>query len=272
MRVRALAFVALALLPLLASCAGDSVDEKDDADQEVTTKSGLHRRSLILRQHGTQWAQFRRTSYQIPVAFIDLDSAVRIQSPKPEDAVILPCVGARLAELAAAGYFIALVSNEPEIGKKVLTVQGADASAFSAVQAILKQGGVIDYYDFAEGDDDAVMPKTVLADRLERFLANYNHAYRIDRHRSFVVGANAVARQFALNYLGQSTPWLPHYFEPSYFFGWRRAGAFSTPAEVKKYEALPDACCEVKQNCEGMPQPKGKVPYTPPVYDYPVKD
>jgi histidinol phosphatase-like enzyme len=286
MSARPLAFCLLALLPIFAAgCAGDSVEEKDEADQVVSVKEGLKRRTLFLRPRGfTQFKDLRRASYQIPVAFLDADSTLRLSSSGKAtpsgaaDVFILPCVGARLAQLANDGYFIALVSNQPEVGKKTMTREAVDAALFATVQGVLKQGGAVDYFDFAEEDDDYLKPETGMADRLERFLRNmYNPAYRIDRRRSFVVGARATDRQFAENYLGPSTPWVPHYFESAAFFGWRRrAGTdvLSTMAQARKVEALPDACCDVAHTCagDGKTPPKQKAPYTPPVYDYPVKD
>jgi histidinol phosphatase-like enzyme len=293
-----LAFLGLALLPFLAaSCSSEPLEEEGGP----ALKEGLKRRSLILRPKGfTQFKDIRRSTYQIPVAFLDADSTLRLsasgaQTPtSAQDVYILPCVAQRLAQLARDGYFIAIVSNQPEIGRKQLTREAVDAALMATVQGIVKQGGVVDYFDYAENEGDFMKPRTHMADRLEAFLADtFNTNYRIDRWRSFVVGdqayqrsgtrpadqgpegrsgthANNSDRLFAEALFGPSMPWQPHFFESAVFFGWRRRSgvdAFTSMAEVKKFTALPNACCDVVHSCAGDAPPAGEAPQAPKSQD-----
>jgi hypothetical protein len=117
-----------------------------------------------------------------------------------------------------------------------------------------------------------------MGERLERFLeANYNPSYKIDRRRSFIVGKagpGSADRQFAENFFGPSVPWMPHYFEPGAFFGWKRQGGHDVllnASLARDFMKQPNACCDVNHNCpgDGKSNPKG---YNPPVYQYPVND
>ena len=280
---RTLLLLVIALLPTLYSCAGDPVEEKEEEGHAVDVRAGLKRRSPILRPRGfTQFRELRRSNFLVPVAFFEADSVLRISnsgkaSPtSPEDVYVLPCVAPRLAQLVNDGYYVAIISNQPEIGKKTANAEQVDKTLFATVQAVDRQGGAIDYFDYADQDDEFLKPQTGMGARLERFLeANYNPSYKIDHRRSFIVGkAVAVDRQFAENYFGPSMPWQPHYFDAGTFFGWKRRDnkdSFSSVADAKKFAGLKDACCDVSHSCagDGKSSPKG---YNPPVYQYPVND
>ncbi|HUP57935.1 MAG TPA: hypothetical protein VM598_10815 [Bdellovibrionota bacterium] len=278
----------LALLAslLLASACASSSDAPDEPDPDAPVAAdappakGLPRRqTLIIRQRPHQ--PYRVSGMlHVPVAIFDADGTLRV-SPSgkavpatPTDIQLLPCVAQRLAEVARDGYFIAVVSNQ--VGVPRATAEGALGQM---VWQIIKQGGVVDYYDYAETAENS-KPNEGMIDRLEEFLQN---AYgqpriRIDRKRSFLVGDSAyqrptgkkpadlapsgrpgthwsnVDRIFAERLFGHTRPWRPNFFEPAEFFGWRRrAGVdvFASAEEARKFAALPDACCDVTQSCAG---------------------
>src|SRR6185295_17844938 len=116
----------LSFLLVFNGCAGDPVEEKEEQEHAVEFKAGLKRRAPILRSRGfTQFRDLRRNNFLVPVAFLEADLVLRVSASGkgaipsgPDDVLVLPCIAARLAQLANDGYYIAIISNQPVIATK----------------------------------------------------------------------------------------------------------------------------------------------------------
>lgn len=190
---------------------------------------------------------FDRTRPQVAVAFFDADSTLRISksgSPSangPSDYIVLPNVAAKIRELNAQGYLVAIVSNQAGIPEMV-SMAVADGAFYNMTQELAGAGAVIHYYDFAENKDQFRKPETGMASRLEENLRRkFGDGFSLDKRRSFMVGDSAYAaaskkgpgevrpdgrpgfnhsnadRLFAENY------GIP-FHEPQDFFDWKKFG------------------------------------------------
>src|SRR5579864_3024138 len=116
------------LLSCGASCATPAV-------REPAAAPVLRRQTLL--------TAFTPTSTKVAVAFFDADSTLRVASSgqltpvRVNDVFILPCVGPRLKQLAQEGFFIAIVSNQAEVGDGLLPIEVADGALLTTVQGIM---------------------------------------------------------------------------------------------------------------------------------------
>ncbi|MBI4704295.1 MAG: HAD-IIIA family hydrolase [Deltaproteobacteria bacterium] len=181
----------------------------------------------------------------IAVAFFDADSTLRVsKSGSPtangeKDVNVLPFAARRIAELNQQARLVAIVSNQGGVAEGQITVAAAQAAlAFTASQ-LARLGGKIDYFDFAEKNDEFRKPKTGMAKHLDQLLGETCGA-SVDWPATFMVGDAGYKkgvdgphpdgrpaddfsnsdRLFAEN-LG-----IP-FHEPTDYFGWRDCGTFN---------------------------------------------
>jgi HAD superfamily hydrolase (TIGR01662 family) len=130
-------------------------------------------------------------SGKVKVAFFDADSTLRVtKSGAPTaqhatDVTLLPGVAARIKELNDLGYLVAIASNQYG-GGKGSPIHVSDQALAHTVALIAKEGGRVDYYDFAEHYDNDRKPNVGMALRIESQLQRLG--LRIDRAASFMVG------------------------------------------------------------------------------------
>jgi D-glycero-D-manno-heptose 1,7-bisphosphate phosphatase len=194
----------------------------------------------ILRQKFLN-SNFDKTNNEVKVAFFDADSTLRISIQgnvtvnTPEDVFLLPMVAHKIAELAKAGYLIAIVSNQGGVSAGHVTLEQADAGLQKTIELIEKADpeAKIHYYDLAENYDSMRKPQIGMAKTLEANLKAMN--LTIHYAKSYMVGDSAYKkgdikpdgsagvhfsntdRLFAAN-LGID------FYEPTDFFGWRQYG------------------------------------------------
>ncbi len=187
---------------------------------------------------------------KIKVAFFDADSTLRVSKSgsvsanDPQDVYLLPCVADRLKLLAENNFLIAIVSNQGGV-PKVIPYSTAEGALLTTVNLIAELGGMIHYYDFAEGNGEKEdrKPGIGMALRLEKMLQELG--YELDKEHSFMVGDSAYKkdvdvrpdgrpgthfsnadRLFAENYFSEyASDVVPYRFEEAnVFFGWAQNG------------------------------------------------
>jgi len=129
----------------------------------------------------------------IPVAFFDADSTLRIsRSGSPtadtaEDVYTLPFVAARIADVNAEGYLVAIASNQGGVSKGVQSYEDAEGGLITATRYIAQLGGKIDWIDFAENYDDFRKPAGGMGKLLDETLVE-TCGRGIDWERSYMIG------------------------------------------------------------------------------------
>lgn len=189
----------------------------------------------------------------IKVAFFDADSTLRIapsgsvSANTPTDVRILPNVPKTLKMLADNNYLIYIVSNQGGVGSGNVTCEIADGALNFTVQEIIRQGGVVHGYDFAESSNEMRKPNVGMITKLEEILKKqFGENIRIDKVNSFMVGDSAFKKEDkgkpadermdlkalkitkgthfsnADRLLAQN--YGIFFYEPTDFFGWRSLG------------------------------------------------
>lgn len=204
---------------------------------------------------------FSKKESKVRVAFFDADSTLRVSisgsvsANAVDDVMLLPDVEVKIAELVKQGYLVAIVSNQGGIKAGLVTHEVADGALYHTIELIKAKNpeAQIQYFDYAEGDDEARKPGTGMGQRLEKKLKSIG--LQIDWENSFMVGDSAYKktdqrpdgkpgthfsnsdRLFAENLK------IP-FFEPTDFFGWRIYGidVFEKAADVENF---------VKKNGQG---------------------
>ncbi len=126
------------------------------------------------------------------VAFFDADNTLRnSRSGKPSphghaDLLINEASFFRLKELAAAGYLLAIVSNQAGIELGYISREEVEEAMQSTLAAFAARGILFNYYDYSEFYDADRKPEPGMAWRLERQLQMAG--YSIDWSGSFMVG------------------------------------------------------------------------------------
>ena len=130
---------------------------------------------------------------QVPVAFIDADSTLRVSKRgkpapnSPEDVMIIPGTGKQLKQLIAKKYLLVIISNQGGVESGFLSLSQANLALAETVQAYWKNSNIFFcYYDFAEKRDHNRKPQTNMATRFENKLNE--HGYKIDWNNSFMIG------------------------------------------------------------------------------------
>lgn len=209
------------------------------------------------------------TNYQMPenglikVAFFDADSTVRIapsgsvSANSPTDVRILPNVPEVFRMLAENNYLIYIVSNQGGVASGNITCEIADGALNFTAEEIIRQGGMVNGYDFAENNNDMRKPSDGMAKKLEQILKQqFGEKARIDKVNSFMVGDSAFKKEGKNNTADERLDFKTlkivkgthfsnadrlfaqtygiHFYEPTDFFGWRSLGVdvLETPAQV----------------------------------------
>ena len=111
----------------------------------------------------------------IKVAFFDADSTLRVsKSGLPSangayDYIILPGVAEKIHELNQEHFLVVIISNQAGI-PKYITLDQANAALSNMIQDLRRLGAQVDYYDFAELDNEDRKPGIGMAVRLEELL------------------------------------------------------------------------------------------------------
>jgi DNA 3'-phosphatase len=195
-------------------------------------------------------------SKKIKVAFFDADSTLRVAlsgsvtANTPTDVMTLPFIETQLKCLAEAGYFIAIVSNQGGIAQGYISLQDSEAALDFTVRKIFDAGGIVHYFDFAEGNDEFRKPGHGMALRLEANLKKlFGPKVEIDYKKSFMVGDSAYKQKIDLRPGGAPGTHFSNadrlfaeglkipFYEPTDFFGWREGGidVFVRPTQVTEY-------------------------------------
>jgi DNA 3'-phosphatase len=140
-------------------------------------------------------------SYQggpVKVAFFDADDTLRTAPSKkvsangPKDAALLPGVADELKRLAAAGYLIAIASNQNGVEQGYVTLADADEALAYTADMIRALGGDVHWIDCADKRDGDRKPGTGMRDRLQRTLIEtYGPQAVIDPAATQMVGDGA---------------------------------------------------------------------------------
>ncbi|MCB9073759.1 MAG: HAD-IIIA family hydrolase [Bdellovibrionaceae bacterium] len=178
----------------------------------------------------------------IKVAFFDADSTLRVsKSGLPSangayDYIILPGVAEKIHELNQEHFLVVIISNQAGI-PKYITLDQANAALSNMIQDLRRLGAQVDYYDFAELDNEDRKPGIGMAVRLEELLEK--RGLQIDKRRSYMVGDSAYLKakpgkdipgeirpdgRPGFNFSNSDRLFAENYgiafFEPQYFFGW----------------------------------------------------
>lgn len=129
----------------------------------------------------------------VALALLDADGTLRLArsgavAPNAaDDVLLLPGLGAPLRRLAAAGFLLAVLSNQAGVEDGHLTAAVADAALRHTLALLREQQVEVSYYDFAERRDGDRKPAPGMALRLADLLAR-EHGCAVDWGRSLVIG------------------------------------------------------------------------------------
>lgn len=179
-------------------------DAKTDADQALadsyTPAAEAESIRIPERQEIVQREKLNVADQKIKVAFFDLDDTLRTStkgnpsSNTKEEIKILDGRAARLRDLSNEGYLIAIVSNQGGIPKRY-SIQDATDLFKHTIALIGEQGGVVNYFDFAEEYDNNRKPNPGMYQRLEKQIqSQLGSVISIDKERSFMVGDGAYSK------------------------------------------------------------------------------
>ncbi len=139
---------------------------------------------------------FDTKNNRVKVAFFDADSTLRLAPSKsvsangPTDVAILPGVAAKIAELNAQGFLVAIVSNQGGVAEGHVSLTVADQALRYTMKLIQDQNpnAKFHYYDMAERGkgDYFTKPSIGMGKYLELILKNQD--LEIDWESSFMVG------------------------------------------------------------------------------------
>lgn len=237
-------FFAPCLLALACSATpgDDDVEAGDEADV-VSAPAPQARRSL------EGFTCPVSESGKAKVLFLDADSTVRVSkvgavtATKVDDVDILPFAATTIRSYRRKGYVVAIISNQGGVASGKTKYEVAEgALRFTAAQ-LGKLGARVDYWDFAEAQDENRKPETGMGDKLEAALGEACKL-TIDREASLMIGDSGYKegkdgphpdgrpaddfsnsdRLFAENF---GVP----FHEPTDAFGWRAYDVFNVLGE-----------------------------------------
>lgn len=113
---------------------------------------------------------------EIKVAFYDADSTLRVSKRNGvtamaiDDVDILPFAARSVKADHKAGYLVAIVSNQGGVGSGKTKYEVAEGGLRTTAEKLGQLGAKVDYFDFAENDDEFRKPEVGMATRLGEFL------------------------------------------------------------------------------------------------------
>lgn len=237
-------FIFLCSILIIFSCQHIGFARKPTADETKTCQSSTRQKITNFKypENGL-----------IKVAFFDADSTVRVapsgsvSANTPTDVRILPNVPEVLQMLNENNYLIYIVSNQGGVNSGNITCDIADGALNFTTQEIIRLGGAVHGYDFAENSDDMRKPNDGMAKKLEQILKqHFGEKARIDKINSFMVGDSAFKKEGKNNSADERMDFKTltiakgthfsnadrlfaqtygiHFYEPTDFFGWRNLG------------------------------------------------
>lgn len=167
--------VALLALILGAStaCAAEEVaapsSAGDDAEITKRTKAPSKRRSLdgYVCPAGASG---------VKVAFFDADSTLRVSkanavtATSATDVDILPFAAAKIRALRKDGFLVAIISNQGGVSAGKTTYEVAEGGLALTASQLTSVGARVDYFDFAEADDEHRKPEVGMERELDEAL------------------------------------------------------------------------------------------------------
>lgn len=112
----------------------------------------------------------------IGVAFFDADSTLRVSkvgsvtATSATDVDVLPFAATTIAKLRKKHKLIAIVSNQGGVGKGKTKYETAEGALALTAKRLGQLGGSVDWFDFAENEDEFRKPETGMASRLDEAL------------------------------------------------------------------------------------------------------
>lgn len=241
-------FRSLLLLPSLFALAcsaggeGDDVEAGDESEV-VSAPAPQARRSL------EGFTCPVSESGKAKVLFLDADSTVRVSkvdgvtATRVDDVDILPFAATTIRAYRRKGYVVAIISNQGGVASGKTKYEVAEGALRFTASQLGKLGARVDYWDFAEADDENRKPETGMGDKLEAALGEACKL-TIDRDASLMIGDSGYKqgkdgphpdgrpaddfsnsdRLFAENF---GVPFL----EPTDAFGWRDFEVFNVLGE-----------------------------------------
>lgn len=165
--------LAIASFAALEGCASPSEADPGGASEEEVSEANLTsgikaRRELSFKCPSTKGP--------IRVAFFDADSTLRVSkmgavtANTVDDVDILPFAAGAIRARTKEGFLVAIVSNQGGVAAGKTTLEVAEGALLTTVRKLGELGAQVNYFDFAEGDNEDRKPGTGMATRLEETL------------------------------------------------------------------------------------------------------
>jgi HAD superfamily hydrolase (TIGR01662 family) len=204
---------------------------------------------------------FHYAGGEVPVAFLDADSNVRIPitgwyAPRtPEEVVLLPGVARKIRELTEQGFFVTIVSNQKTILASGATLENVDKAMEQTARLMESEGGKVHLFNYALTEAESKPSPAMFQELEKQLLQLYGPQAKIDKARSFMVGDYAYQKP-GPNFAGELRPnglmgedegnfdrlFAKNngiaYHEPNDFFGWEKYGIyrFHKMEDIDRYE------------------------------------
>lgn len=134
----------------------------------------------------------------LPVAFFDADNTLRhtksgkVSPHGRHDVLVFKQTFAKIYELQASGYLLAIISNQAGIKLGYISTDEVEDALNETLRIFAENNIYFNYYDYAEQYDNNRKPDTGMAWRLERELLL--QGYSINWQESFMIGDAAWKR------------------------------------------------------------------------------
>ncbi len=164
-RIAALFVASLAI----AACGSAPDESLVEGSSDLTSKAPSKRQSL-------ETFSCPKGKSEIRVAFYDADSTLRVSKKNSvtasaiDDVDVLPFAARSVKADHDAGYLVAIVSNQGGVGSGKTKYEVAEGGLRTTAEKLGKLGAKIDYFDFAEDDDEFRKPEAGMATRLSGFV------------------------------------------------------------------------------------------------------
>lgn len=177
------ALTAIAFVPFVwvAGCSSSADEEGESAESDLTSctakqaAAGKCAKAPEKRQSLDMFT-CPKGKKEIKVAFYDADSTLRVSKKNGvtamaiDDVDILPFAARSVKADHDAGYLVAIVSNQGGVGSGKTKYEVAEGGLRTTAEKLGQLGAKVDYFDFAENDDEFRKPEVGMATRLSGFV------------------------------------------------------------------------------------------------------